>query len=45
MVDSLRGTDARVAMRRTLSADAMAALEDLLHDAPPASGAHPRSAG
>ena len=45
MIDSLRGTDARVAMRRTLSADAMAALEDLLHDAPPASGGHPRPAG
>jgi uncharacterized membrane protein len=45
MIDSLRGTDARVAVRRTLSADAMAALEDLLHDAPPASGAQPRSAG
>jgi uncharacterized membrane protein len=45
MIESLRGTDARVAMRKTLSADAMAALEDLLHDAPPASGAQPRSAG
>lgn len=34
MIDALRGTTARVAIRRTLSDDAMAALEAALADAP-----------
>ncbi|HEX2310824.1 MAG TPA: DUF1269 domain-containing protein [Vicinamibacterales bacterium] len=34
MIDALRGTQARLAIRRTLSDDAMAALETVLAEAP-----------
>jgi uncharacterized membrane protein len=43
MIDALRETTARVAIRRTLSDDAMAALEAVLADAPRVSRDQPRT--
>ena len=45
MIDAFRGTHARVAIRRTLSDDAMAALEALLADAPRVSRDQRRTSG
>jgi uncharacterized membrane protein len=45
MIDAFRGTHARVAIRRTLSADAMAALEAVLADAPRVSRDQRRTSG
>jgi uncharacterized membrane protein len=45
MIDALRGTKAEVAIRRTLSDDALAALETVLADAPRVSRDQPGRSG